>query len=339
MADKSIIDNSKLTAIADAIRTKTGGTDALTADQMATEIATLVLPEGTATAANVLKDKTFINSTGKVVTGSMTNRGTKNGTISLETGTYTIQKGYHSGSGKVSLPDGYSLVSNDNTTLDGYSWGSIQALAKKGLLDDLFPIGATKTIYVGGTATTATLIGINQDGSNTATFMFDSPTTYEIHNSGTLPTNGYSATTFATSTADTIKSTLTADLQGVMKTVSKTCNKAGWADQSSISFTADLFIPSVYEITGDTKGYALNGDTTLRTDVIKLGTQYAYFANNGKAVWNTTDNHYPTRNAYTSNRLVYIYKNITSSSTHPNNTTVGLYANKPYGLRLMFVVG
>ncbi len=39
MADKYIISGSKLTAIADAIRAKTGGTDTLTADQMAAAIA------------------------------------------------------------------------------------------------------------------------------------------------------------------------------------------------------------------------------------------------------------------------------------------------------------
>ena len=57
----------------------------------------------TATAADVLTGKVFTSSTGVVTTGTMTNNGAVTKTLSTTTTSYTIPKGYHSGSGKVSI--------------------------------------------------------------------------------------------------------------------------------------------------------------------------------------------------------------------------------------------
>mgnify|MGYP007038180435 CR=1 FL=1 len=58
--------------------------------------------DGTATAAEILETKTaYVN--GSKLTGSMTNRGGITGTISTVAGEYTVQAGYHDGSGKVSI--------------------------------------------------------------------------------------------------------------------------------------------------------------------------------------------------------------------------------------------
>lgn len=57
----------------------------------------------TATAADVLTGKVFTTSTGVVTTGTMANNGTVTKTLSTSTTSYTIPKGYHSGSGKVSI--------------------------------------------------------------------------------------------------------------------------------------------------------------------------------------------------------------------------------------------
>lgn len=70
--------NSKMTAIADAIRAKTGGASALTLDQMATEINNISvgvdLPALTneGTASDLMKGKQMISGAGKAVTGSFT---------------------------------------------------------------------------------------------------------------------------------------------------------------------------------------------------------------------------------------------------------------------------
>lgn len=58
--------------------------------------------DATATAAEILATKTAYVA-GSKVTGTMPNRGAVTGTISTKAQVYTIQNGYHDGSGKVSI--------------------------------------------------------------------------------------------------------------------------------------------------------------------------------------------------------------------------------------------
>lgn len=58
--------------------------------------------DATASASEILATKTaYVNGT--KLTGSMPNRGKVTGTITTKAGQYTIQQGYHDGSGKVSI--------------------------------------------------------------------------------------------------------------------------------------------------------------------------------------------------------------------------------------------
>ena len=60
----------------------------------------------TAAAADVLANKIFVDKTGAQVAGTMPNNGAVTASIDgLTTASYTIPKGYHNGSGKVSLTD------------------------------------------------------------------------------------------------------------------------------------------------------------------------------------------------------------------------------------------
>ena len=58
--------------------------------------------DATAADSEILATKTAYVS-GNKVTGTMPNRGAVTGTISTKAGQYTIQNGYHDGSGKVSI--------------------------------------------------------------------------------------------------------------------------------------------------------------------------------------------------------------------------------------------
>ena len=58
--------------------------------------------EDTAGVAEVLATKTF-HARGTAYTGTMPNRGAVTGTITTKAGSYTIQQGYHDGSGSVSI--------------------------------------------------------------------------------------------------------------------------------------------------------------------------------------------------------------------------------------------
>ncbi|AEG60007.1 hypothetical protein [Desulforamulus ruminis] len=70
--------------------------------QLATKIGQIntgVTPAGTAVVGDVLTGKTFINSTGSTLTGTMPNRGAAN--ITPGPAAQTIAQGYHNGSGRV----------------------------------------------------------------------------------------------------------------------------------------------------------------------------------------------------------------------------------------------
>lgn len=56
-----------------------------------------------ATAADVLANKVIVTSDGTVTTGTMPNNGAVNATLNTTTTSYTVPKGYHSGTGKVSI--------------------------------------------------------------------------------------------------------------------------------------------------------------------------------------------------------------------------------------------
>ncbi len=57
----------------------------------------------TAAAADVLANKVIVNADGDTLTGTMTNNSAVTKTLDTATTSYTIAKGYHNGSGKVSI--------------------------------------------------------------------------------------------------------------------------------------------------------------------------------------------------------------------------------------------
>lgn len=89
-----------LKGIADSIRSKKGTTAAINAQNLPSEISSIVKATGSATASQVLSGVTFSNSSGGS-TGTMTNNGAVSKSISPGD-SYTVPAGYHNGSGTVS---------------------------------------------------------------------------------------------------------------------------------------------------------------------------------------------------------------------------------------------
>ena len=96
-----------------------------TINSLNTQIAELQKKQatGTAVASDVLSGKTFSNSSGVGLTGTMVNRGAINQTLNAG-GSYTIPAGYHNGSGKVtvnSLASQTSANAGAGQILNGYT--------------------------------------------------------------------------------------------------------------------------------------------------------------------------------------------------------------------------
>lgn len=127
--------------IASAITDKKVETDATaTFAEMAANIESLKLGSGNATTTDVLKDKTFTNSDGIEYTGEMPNNGAVSKTITPSTSSqsYTIPKGYHDGTGKVTVNAApTSLINGDATAanvLSGKTFFSDSYTAKTGTM-------------------------------------------------------------------------------------------------------------------------------------------------------------------------------------------------------------
>ena len=130
-----------LQSIADAIRTKTKGTDKINAQDFPTAIANIKGGSGNATSADVLSGKTFTNDDGEQ-TGAMANNGTISTTIS-QGGSYTIPQGYHSGSGVVKATANSGNASTSQV-LSGYTFYSNSATKQTGTMTNQ----GTKTVTI-----------------------------------------------------------------------------------------------------------------------------------------------------------------------------------------------
>lgn len=102
-----LTNDTDLKAVADAIRAKGGTSAALNFPDGFAEavqnIVTVDLSGDTVTADKLLAGTTAHNSANEPITGTMPNNGAVAKTLTASETSYTIPKGYHSGSGKVNV--------------------------------------------------------------------------------------------------------------------------------------------------------------------------------------------------------------------------------------------
>lgn len=99
---KTLIDLTADTVVADKLLSGFKAHDKAGAVITGTCTYDATTSDATATAAEILKGKTAYVK-GSKVTGTMPNNGAVAGTIGTVAGTYTVPRGYHDGSGKVSI--------------------------------------------------------------------------------------------------------------------------------------------------------------------------------------------------------------------------------------------
>lgn len=151
----------KLVAIGNAIRAKTGGTAKLSLTDMVTEIGKLWKASSpTAAAGDVLSGKSFVNSSGTLTNGTMTNRGAVSQSLAIN-GSYTIPAGYHNGSGKVTQ----SITTKGAATYGAKT--SAQTIAAGQYLSGAQTIAAvTQTNLTAANIVKGKTITIKSNGSN-----------------------------------------------------------------------------------------------------------------------------------------------------------------------------
>lgn len=117
--------------------------------------------DGTAAAGEILNGKTAY-AAGAKVTGTMTNRGAVSGTISTKAGQYTVQAGYHNGSGKVQISS-----TEQAKIIEGNIRSGVTILGQSGKASVVDTgdanagagdIASGKTAYVNGSKVTGTFV-------------------------------------------------------------------------------------------------------------------------------------------------------------------------------------
>ena len=174
MSDLILTERSNITAIADAVRNKTGSTGEMTLDGITSGINSIQtgvdLPELTneGTASDMLVGKQLIDDEGNVITGSMPNNGTISSTMDgISIKSVSIPSGYTSG-GTVSLDNTIDNEVSEQTNLIAQIMDKVENLPEASNGDSESNVQtATVTVNTMG-GTLLTYVGI--DGISTISF-------------------------------------------------------------------------------------------------------------------------------------------------------------------------
>lgn len=167
----------------------------------------------TAGAADVLTNKVIVDATGKSVAGTMPNNGAVNKTLDATTKSYTVPKGYHSGSGTV------KIVTEEKSATPTKSAQNITPTSGRVL--SKVTVAAIPDKYQDVTPVTATAPHV-LDGD-----IFVDATGAEVE--GSMPNNGSTSATFNPLTQDSVtipagytsggEVTMTEDLLNALKAI------------------------------------------------------------------------------------------------------------------------
>lgn len=296
MAYDKVVDSasldSKLTQVADAIRTK-GNTS-----------ADLQFPSGFISAIQAIQTGTELKivvsvTSGATVTatkGSLSVSGTSvNGTCTLvvpEAGTWSVKAtlgGQTSNTASVSVKDSYALTLNFlKANFADNDWSAIIAACHSGSVPSSWVAGNSKTMTINGTSYQVDIIGKNHD---TYASGGKAPLTFQLHdcyadtkamNSSNTNSGGWTSCAMRSTHLPAILALMPTEVQNGIREVNK-LTSAG-SQSATINTTADkLFLLSEVEIFGSTS-YSAAGEGT-QYDYYKAGNSKVKKRNGSAAAW------------------------------------------------------
>ena len=141
-------------------------------------------------------------------------------------------------------------------TLEQYTWAEVKSIISNGKATEYgFTVGATKTLTYNSNNYTAKIIGLDQDGTNTATFMFTSSIGNHVMNPYDDVNMGYGVNTSSFAASDmnswlnsTAYGLLGDDIKSAITPVTKTNNLGKENPTGTSSSSCKLFLLSVEEV-------------------------------------------------------------------------------------------
>ena len=296
MAYDKVVDSasldSKLTQVADAIRTKgntsadlqfpSGFISAIQAIQTGTELKIVV---SVTSGATVTATKGSLSVSGTSVNNSCT-------LIVPEAGTWSVKatrNGQTSNTASVSVKDSYALTLNflkDNFADN--DWASIIAACHSGSVPSTWVVGNSKMMTINGASYQVDIIGKNHD---TYANGGKAPLTFQLHdcfadtkamNSSNTSSGGWKNSAMRTTHLPAILALMPTEVRSGIREVSKKASVSGTS--STIETVSDkLFLLSEVEIFGSTT-YSAAGQGT-QYDYYKAGNSKVKKRNGSAANW------------------------------------------------------
>ena len=192
---------------------------------------------------------------------------------------------FESGSGETST----TKLPAKGKTLEQYTWAEVKSIVSNGKATEYgFSVGATKSLTYNNHDYTARIIGLDQDGTNTATFMFTSSignhvmNPYDDNIGYGVNTGGFAASDMNSWLNSTAYGLLGDDVKSAITPVTKTNNLGMENPTGTSSSSCKLFLLSVEEVGLKEE---LNGWDYSYMDSIdaESTSTYTYFQTNGQS--------------------------------------------------------
>ena len=210
-----------------------------------------------------------------------------------------------SGGDSASLPE-------KGKTLEQYSWEEVRNIVTSGKAGEYgFAVGGTKTLSINGAAKTATIIGLNHDGENTATFMVMSSIATCTMTSDGKNAGGWEQSAMRTWLNSTVLDSMSNKNQ--IKVVNKKTNNTGYQSTSITETSDSVFLLSPIECGFDCptsyeeysvlfnaegsvyewfNGHSINTYVWLRSATATNKNNFFCYGNDGKLYGSAADNEY-----------------------------------------------